>query len=305
MSKIRKWMTLVEAIAYQGDYYLHVSSGSNLPSILQHGLHQVGFGNYSGYETALQGIYVTNQANLIADHINARQIEEDYVLVVVVVATQAVVDEDALDGWLHKALDLVAAQQQMSVDDMVVEMTAEEIGQAMARPFRASLGRPIRQAGSDLNAFLTEFCQSWVDDRIIGGSSGADGDWWAMAKERILHTFPRLSHTLYGSHYSLRLPSPIGFSGETRIVAVIHVVDSTPTVVAGVVPQKAQSLLDAVLPSVDQSGSHDQEPRSELLQLAIRAHPERTQDEIAERVRSLTDQQVNELLPSYRTHQTS
>lgn len=296
---LRRWITLCEAVAPTGSYYLHVSSGKNLQSILKNGLRQEGDGNYSGYETALSGVYVTKEPTLIQSHINARMMESDYVLVIVMVGSTGVIDEDALDGWLRDALEAVAKKQGMSVDDLMEE-DPETVGKAMARPFRASLGNSIKNPGRDLSEFLAEFCQTWFDERFVGGESGADGDWWMAAKERVLKTFPKLGHSVFGTDYSLRLPGPIGFSGETHIVAVIHVQNENTTIVAGTVPRQAQALVGDLVPMDEPNSEPNTTDPETLVQLAVERHPERSRAEIEAKVKTLDARTISELIRNYR-----
>lgn len=235
---------LHEEIQPTGAYYLHVTSGDNLRSVLTDGLQQISLGNYSGYYASLSGVYVTRIPAIIQHHIFARDISEDYLLVVVRVGTPGVIDEDVIDSYLQDALTKAAKKARVTPDDLAEEEADgedypyERVGQLMLPFMLRMLGRPV----SDVSALLAEFCAAWFSERYVGGEGPGD-DWWIDAKEQILRAYPAMTHRQHGADYSLRLPSPIGFDGETRIVAVVAVKEGNAEMAWGRVPPEAQKLV--------------------------------------------------------------
>jgi hypothetical protein len=250
MNHMRHLIQLVEAhlaeeVHPQGAYYLHVTSGANLPSILADGLQQKDLGNYSGYMASLPGVYVTRKPELIRQHIFAREIEHDYALIVVRVASPAMIDEDVLDIYLDAALKNLEQTSKMDTEELAIQaeeadedIPYESIGQAMVPFLLRRLGKPT----TDITALLVEFCAAWFGEQRVG-TDGPGDDWWIATKEQIQHAFPALSHPRFGADYSLRLPGAVGFEGDTRIIAIVRVTNNKPKVVKGQVPPEAQQLV--------------------------------------------------------------
>jgi hypothetical protein len=237
---IRRWIRLCED--QRAEFYVHVSPIKNLRGILAKGLtaNDMG-GNYSGYETSLSGTYVTREPKLIHDHINARMMENGFILVVVQVASTAgVIDEDALDPWLHQCIEKIVGRNEELYDEV-----DDTVWGQVAALFKSRLGQPdaaVLQHDPDI---IEEYVHSFVAERLLGGD-GPDPDWWEYAKNFVVTAFPQLTHPVHGARYSLRLPS-VGYAGDTRIVAVITVKQRQEKIVKGSVPPDAQRLIDACL----------------------------------------------------------
>lgn len=244
---------VTEAVAPQGRYYLHVSPGKNLRSIMKNGLvAQHDQGNYSGFETALNGVYVTRVPHIIAQHVAVRGSGNHYVLAVVQVGTETFIDEDAIDLQMTAALKDVAKTLRVSYDRLTSDLAnghrePEDMAEAVAARLKAHLGPVDPSADPDLDEFLIEYCTDWMREHLCGDGHG-DHDWWTSAKERIIRSFPSIAHPRYGDDYSLRIPEErVGFQGDTRIVAIVDVRGGQPRTVYGTVPPEAQAMISEVL----------------------------------------------------------
>ena len=234
---IRQYMTLCEAQAAE-NVYAHVSPANNLAAILQQGLvPNVAGGNYSGYWESLPGVYVTHSPRLLRHHLMARDMQGHYLIVLVQLGGKSFIDEDKIDDLLGDTANAVLKKHGLSRDDVENIEIDNELGHDLVASFRTALGPPNRTLAKD-PTIIEEFIEAWLSERIYGGE-GPGGDWWTYAKEFILGAFPTLSNEAE----SLRIPRQVGYSGKTRIVAVIEVTDGQPRVVKGTVPASAGDLI--------------------------------------------------------------
>lgn len=221
--------------------YAHVSPGANLDSILRQGLlPNAGGGNYSGYWEALDGVYVTNDPTILRQHIFARGIEPHYVIVLVQVAGRNHLDEDVIDNLVLKCFNEVLRRHGLSDrdSDRMYDMGIEDqIKQELVASVQAALGPPKRNVLSKEPNLIEEYVDSWLSERYEGGE-GPGGEWWTYAKGLILRAF-----STFTDDRNLRIPKTIGYTGKTRIIAVVNVVNGEAHVVRGTVPSDAQDLV--------------------------------------------------------------
>ena len=240
VTNIREYINIVESA--HPVYYGHVSPAKNLKAILRRGLQpNLGGGNYSGYETSLRGVYVSRVPALLKTHLAARQMEDRFVLVIVVVNGLAHIDEDVLDVLMHNSVDEVLASHQIprqSIEDLEPD---DAMWDEVERAFLNKLGQPNQAILAQHPDLVREFCESYVTEHLYG--EDIDSIYWEDAKETIIQCFPAVQHPLHGTDYSLRIPHAITYTGNTHIVAVIEMLEGEPHVLKGALPNEARSLV--------------------------------------------------------------
>jgi hypothetical protein len=242
---LRHWITLCESEG--SDFYVHVSPIKNLRAILAKGLvPNVRGGNYAGYETSLNGTYVTREPSLIHDHIKARNMQTGFILVLVEVPnTHGVIDEDALHPWLMQCIDDILRPLGLDSANASLKYEPDDpIWKTIIPCFISRLGQPNNVILQKVPDLVEEFVEMVIHSELYG--EDVDSGWWEGAKEQLIMAFPQLSHPTYGDRYSLRLPA-IGYDGPVHIVAVIAVRGGNEKTVKGTVPPAAYRLIDACL----------------------------------------------------------
>jgi hypothetical protein len=241
-------MRLVESETI-ASYYVHVSPIKNLRSILAKGLlPNVGGGNYTGFETSLEGTYITRVPNIIHDHISARMIENGFVLVLVqILDDHGVIDEDVFHPYLVQCIDTVLAPRGLNYATATEALDPDDpVWRKVAALFATRLGKPNRQILKQNPGIVEDFVDTLIRSELYGEDAG-DPDFWQDIKTKLVMIFPQVAHPDYGERYSLRIPGPIGYTGDTRIVAVIESRKGNDRVVKGDVPWAARALIDQVL----------------------------------------------------------
>jgi hypothetical protein len=243
---LRHWITLCESTDSY-DYYVHVSPIQNLRSILSKGLvPNANGGNYSGFEASLSGTYVTREPHLIKDHINARAMENGFILVLVQVPdAEGVIDEDAMHPLLLQCIEDVL--KPLGLDPATASSKydpEDDIWKNVVPCFMSRLGQPNEEVLRRNPDLVQEYVESIILDELYGAD--VDSLWYEDAKEQLIQAFPQISHPVYGNRYSLRLPA-IGYSGPMHIVAVITVRNGVEKIVKGKIPPAAFRLIDACL----------------------------------------------------------
>ena len=241
-----RYVDLLESIE---TIYAHVSPGSNLPAILRQGLiPNPGGGNYSGYWESLPGVYVSRLPQVLRQHINARAIEDHYLIIFVQLGGQTFIDEDAVDDLLQQAVKTVANRRGISdaldeIDPDEDEAGWSEILREVEQEFLRVMGPPNRALLAKNPGFVEEYVRDWVTENIHGGET--DPSWWPEAKGLMLRLFPKLQHPSQDG--SLRVPGKIGYRGRTHISAIVEVTKGAPRVVKGTLSAAARGFMDEVV----------------------------------------------------------
>lgn len=261
---------LFERVRAPTQYYVHVTAADNLRSILKKGLvpnaANKGLGNYDDTRwLSLDGVYATKQPEIIHSNLRANHNFGHYGLVLLSVAVSATLpDEDGIEALLKdcykRVMDLhgidsyyaswigeyfQTRDQNRDDDDPEWSLRDEsQFWREVAEEFHnRAKGNDPRPMDQELISTLVEY---WSDFEFEGYGDIDPYDWRDL-KDKVTRRYPRLAHPNGGAGWSLRIPHVVGYSGRTRIVAVIEVIDGTPEVLYGSVPADAKELLNRII----------------------------------------------------------
>lgn len=232
MNHLSSYLNLLESIM-SNHYFIHVTSSKNAPNIFAHGLQpNANGGNYSGYFESLDGVYLSKVPSVIKQHIYAREIQNDYLLVIVEASGKTYADEDVYDDIISSEFQKYLKKNGILEDDIDEDFDPDElIGE-----FVSKLGKPANHNYMDV---VTEYVRDWVGERILG----ADVESWVDIKTKLVELFPDVVHPFHGKDYSVRVPHFIGYDGDTRIVGIVRVRNGMAKVVKGILPPEVKSLI--------------------------------------------------------------
>ena len=240
MHEIRRWIALCESP--QAEYFLHATSPQNIPSILKQGLVSNYSSNYDDVRwVSLNGVYASNQPSQIKQYVLAHGLRDDFAVVLIETHQKdaRLPDEDLIDMILSKI-----AQSVFKTED--VEQIAEfhdhddPKWQKVADQFHRIAGGGAKDARR-----LHDLVDYWADFEIYQGGD-TDPYTWAELKDWATRRYPKMLHPHLGIQHSVRFPDGVGFSGPTRIVAILAVTDGEISVVYGTVPPAAETLVQDV-----------------------------------------------------------
>jgi len=222
-----------------GGWWAHASPGRNLRAVLRNGLlPNAGGGNYAGYEAACDGVYLTGNPHIVASHIAAPDMDNDFLLAFAELPAGAAVlpDEDAIHSWIEVAARDVLSPLGLGLRDAADGAFGPDHPAWAALPaaLAARLGPP--DAGFEAAAraaHLAEYADAWVRHDVF--AEDIDPTWWPGAKDLLVRMFPRIGHPAWGEDFrSVRVPGPVPWEGPgPRLAAVVRVLDGRPVVERG------------------------------------------------------------------------
>lgn len=236
-------------------YFIHCTAGKNVASITKQGLIPNGGaaplmgGNYEDSRwITLEGVYATIKPQLIINYIRAHGIQNHYGLVVIEAHPEDLLpDEDIIEDLLIRAFKAAGGKRFHEIDDEEFEPRhwQDPWWEKVRRGFHemASNGQEVPYDDDMLETLVSY----WTDFEWDGGDVGPDE--WATIKDKVARHYPMMVHPDHGPRHSVRVPGKIGFTGRTRIVAVL---DVTPTDIktSGEVPAATQDMIDDITEAV-------------------------------------------------------
>ena len=231
--------------------WLHVSPGRNLDAILAGGLvpNDMG-GNYAGYETSLDGVYVCRNLNILRSHVVARQADEHFLVAIVKMepTAEVFIDEDAIHSWLEVTASKVLGEHGLSIRDAVDGDIQPEnpIWGEVAPALHRNLGSCDMAVADQNPGLLEEYVDAWIRHDIY--AEDVDGLWWPGAKDTLVRMYPDMGHPAWRQDFlSLRVPNAIGFDGEVKLVGIVEMTGFQPKLVFGEIPDDAVGLISSLL----------------------------------------------------------
>jgi hypothetical protein len=199
-------------------------------------------------------VYASRHAEQLHDYLNNHEIMNYLIIVIEVDMTSALPDEDLIDITFDYILEAMLRADGITLygpefEEMYPgEEPFEHYVNSLTQAFHTQAAGKFH-VDIDEN-LIRDAAEIWLCMKV-GLDEGDGAMMWGDIKDKIVRAYPKMLHPELGVQHSIRIPNKVGFTGDTRIVAIISVDDdASPVVLFKNVPDDAKYEINQMIEDV-------------------------------------------------------